>query len=843
MHWPTQRMMFQVVSVWVRRAALIILSIGGLVGAFPSTSLASSSVTLAWDTSSDPAVAGYNVYYGAVSGTYTNMVSSGTNTSVTISGLVEGVTYYFAATTYNSGLLESDLSGEISYTVPMPIVNQLPTLNPLSNLTIAENAGQQMVNLTGIGTGSSSEVQTLTVTATSSNKGLVPNPTVTYTSPNSTGTLTFTPVVNGNGAAIITVTVDDGGASNNLVTRTFTVTVTPVNQLPTLNPLSNLTIAENAGQQTVNLTGLGTGASNEVQTLTVTATSGNAGLVPNPTVTYTSPNSTGTLTFTPVVNGNGAAIITVTVNDGGASNNLVTRTFTVTVDEPPSISGLTNLTIAAGASTGVLPFIITDAETPAGNLTLSAISSNPSLIQATNIVFGGTGSNRTVLVTSTLGKTGSVNISVVVSDGVAMATNTFQLSIRQKPSPPGNLHIKVQGNGTLSPNLTAQSLVEGKSYTVTAIAGADAEFAGWSGSVNSSQQTITFKATSNFLLQASFVNSPFTPRVGSYFGLFFETNGVQQASSGAFALATTKRGSYSAWLQLGGACYRFRGRFDLQCLATNVIVRRGLPSLCVEWSLGAGTNQIAGRVYDTTGTWSAMLSGDRAHFNVRTNPAPWAGSYTLALPGQTNDATQPAGDGFAVVRVGANGLVRLAAVLPDGTRAAQSALVSQDGAWPLYIPLYRGSGSLLSWLSFTNRVSDDLNGAVSWIRPSIPKACYYPAGFTNISMAQGSAYVPPVGWTQPLVSYTNATMSFAGGNLVADFTNSITLGHFARAINNGPNPLQMTFSLGQGTFSGRVFDPGSGRWRTFGGAVLQKLDAGYGLLYGTNQTSSVMLSE
>src|SRR5260221_14366125 len=85
--------------------------------------------------------------------------------------------------------------------------------------------------------------------------------------------LSFSPAVNGNGSAVISVTVNDGAASNNTVVRTFTVTVNPVNNAPTLNPISNLTINENSSSQTVNLTGIGSGAANETQTLTVTASS------------------------------------------------------------------------------------------------------------------------------------------------------------------------------------------------------------------------------------------------------------------------------------------------------------------------------------------------------------------------------------------------------------------------------------------------------------------------------------------------------------------------------------------------------------------------------------------
>ncbi|MGA9450029.1 MAG: Ig-like domain-containing protein [Verrucomicrobiia bacterium] len=285
------------------------------------------NVTLAWNPSTDPTVVGYNIYYGGASGNYTNTLDAGNATNITVSGLVVGDTYYFAATSYNSSGVESPFSSEVSYSVP----SQPPTLNPISNLTINENAGLQTVNLYGISSGAANQNQTLTVTAASSNTNLIPTPAVRYTSPNTNGSLTFTPVAKANGTATISVTVNNGGTSNNIVTQTFTVTVNPVNQSPTLNPINNLTINENAGLQTVNLYGISSGAANQNQTLTVTAASSNTNLIPNPTVQYTSPNTNGSLTFTPVTNAAGSALITVIVNNGGASNNIVTRSFTVNV--------------------------------------------------------------------------------------------------------------------------------------------------------------------------------------------------------------------------------------------------------------------------------------------------------------------------------------------------------------------------------------------------------------------------------------------------------------------------------------------------------------------------------
>jgi len=90
-----------------------------ILAALSPTVQAGQSVTLAWNRSSDTNVVGYNVYYGGASSAYTNEISVGNATNATITGLVQGTTYYFAATTYVSSGMESPFSSELSYTVPI----------------------------------------------------------------------------------------------------------------------------------------------------------------------------------------------------------------------------------------------------------------------------------------------------------------------------------------------------------------------------------------------------------------------------------------------------------------------------------------------------------------------------------------------------------------------------------------------------------------------------------------------------------------------------------------------------------------------------------------------------
>ncbi len=338
-------MMLSARAVWLRRAAQMGLLVwtATVPGRWSAQGM---NLTLAWDVSPDPAAAGYNVYYGTSPRTYTSIFSVGNTNFATVSNLLSGTTYYFAATTYNIAGLESDYSAEVAYTPPSGPQNVAPTLDLIAGVVLNENAGVQTIQLTGISSGSSSENQTLTVSAFSSNPSLIPNPSINYTSPNSTGTLSFTPVPSAFGSSTMTVMVDDGGTVSNSVIRSFAIIVNPVNDPPTLDPIDNIVISQNAGPQTIPLSGISAGNSNEIQTVTITATSSNPALIPDPAVSYTSPNPAGTLRLQPATNAFGSALITVVASDGQPTNSTITRSFSVTVNPVVVVANIiTNVTI------------------------------------------------------------------------------------------------------------------------------------------------------------------------------------------------------------------------------------------------------------------------------------------------------------------------------------------------------------------------------------------------------------------------------------------------------------------------------------------------------------------
>jgi len=72
-------------------------------------------LTLEWDSNVDEQLAGYIVYYGTASRNYRYDVDIGDETSVTISGLREGVRYFFAVTAYDDEGNESAYSSEVCF--------------------------------------------------------------------------------------------------------------------------------------------------------------------------------------------------------------------------------------------------------------------------------------------------------------------------------------------------------------------------------------------------------------------------------------------------------------------------------------------------------------------------------------------------------------------------------------------------------------------------------------------------------------------------------------------------------------------------------------------------------
>ena len=251
--------------------------------------------------------------------------------------------------TDNAGV---DTSATQTVTITITPVNDVPSFTAGPDQTVLEDEGPQVVSAwaTALSTGPANEAhQTLTFTVTTDNDSLFSAlPTVDGV----TGDLSYQGGPDEYGSATLSVYVmDDGGTADGgadmSATQTVTITITPVNDVPSFTAGPDQTVLEDVGPQVVSAwaIALSTGPPNEAhQTLTFTVTTDNDSLFS--TLPFVD-GMTGDLSYEVAQHANGSATLTVYVmDDGGTANGGVdtsgTQTVTVSVspvNDEPSFDG------------------------------------------------------------------------------------------------------------------------------------------------------------------------------------------------------------------------------------------------------------------------------------------------------------------------------------------------------------------------------------------------------------------------------------------------------------------------------------------------------------------------
>jgi len=108
------------------------------------------TANFSWLPNTESDLAGYKIHYGtSPNGPYDSEVDAGNPPPVdgrikgSVSGLTEGITYYFVATAYNTSGLESEFSSEVTYTCPT--TTQPDTTPPAGTIIIAAGADSTSV--------------------------------------------------------------------------------------------------------------------------------------------------------------------------------------------------------------------------------------------------------------------------------------------------------------------------------------------------------------------------------------------------------------------------------------------------------------------------------------------------------------------------------------------------------------------------------------------------------------------------------------------------------------------------------------------------------------------------
>jgi len=239
--------------------------------------------------------------------------------------------------TYNVTVTVDDLSGGTdtqSWSVTSTADNDSPTVaNPVSDFSVDEDAANTVIDLADGAANVFDDIDNDDASlayAVDSNS----NPALVGASINGSNELVLSYTADGNGSASITVSADDGEFT---VTDDFVVTVTALNDAPTINLGTDQTVDEDAGAQSVNgwAGGFDPGPPDESgQSISdyLVSNDNNGLFASQPDV-----DNSGNLTYTPAADANGSAIVTVNiVDDGGTPNGgddtSPDQTFTITVN-------------------------------------------------------------------------------------------------------------------------------------------------------------------------------------------------------------------------------------------------------------------------------------------------------------------------------------------------------------------------------------------------------------------------------------------------------------------------------------------------------------------------------
>ncbi|HIK91834.1 MAG TPA: tandem-95 repeat protein [Planctomycetes bacterium] len=227
---------------------------------------------------------------------------------------------------------------------------------------------------------------------------------------------------------VLTLTVGDG--INALATETVTINVTDVNEDPVITSSVTASVTEN---QTGVLTVTSTDEDLPADTVTYSITGG------ADQAKFSINSASGVLSFSTApdfenptdVGTDNVYDVQVTANDGAGGTDVQLISVTVTdVNDAPTITPIADQTPLEDTATGAIAFTVGDDETGTGSLTVTATSSDQTLVPDGNITLGGSGANRTINVLPAANRTGGpATITVTVNDGTTTTQTTFDVTV------------------------------------------------------------------------------------------------------------------------------------------------------------------------------------------------------------------------------------------------------------------------------------------------------------------------------------------------------------------------------------------------------------------------------
>jgi glucuronoarabinoxylan endo-1,4-beta-xylanase len=194
--------------------------------------------------------------------------------------------------------------------------------------------------------------------------------------------------------------------------------VTPI-PTPTLDKLvAPASIWDISGEQNYNLSGIAAGVETD-EVISVSATSSNTSVVSDPTVTYTSPATTGSIQYTPVTNGEAwiKLVVTATNVPGVKVDSFKVVVMNSKINHAPLVNSISNqMTMASlGQQTVEITGIDDGDEFYTQAITITAVSLDPTIVPDPAIQYT-QGASTAVLTYTPTGVAGTATIELTLQD-------------------------------------------------------------------------------------------------------------------------------------------------------------------------------------------------------------------------------------------------------------------------------------------------------------------------------------------------------------------------------------------------------------------------------------------
>lgn len=234
----------------------------------------------------------------------------------------------------------------------------------------------------------------------------------------------------------------------------------------------------------------------------------------------------------------------------------------------------------------------------------------------------------------------------------------------------------------------------------------------------------------------------------------------------------------------------------------------------------------------------------RARGLGKTNPSPFTGYYTIALPADPSrpEVDYPQGHGFAGVTVKPDGTARVVGVLGDGKPFTAAGALTTEGRLLIWTSPYKRKGTFGGWIQFTEGTTADAETVLAnltWTRPTAKKGEFF-NGFTGSVAASGSRYTPPL-LPAEVLGQPAMPMSVELDDGTQQ-TKQFAFPSAKSAVAKHSSGSSLKIAAKTGLFTGK-FRTDSGKLLPYRGIMVQQEAAGFGLFKSTGNYGRVTVEK